>query len=77
MWSEVFCEGRREIAFDDLRVIEVHLDAEAGLTDLFANGVRFGLRVEEKAGDVARIDGLDEQRAALTADQLRCRAQVR
>ena len=73
---EVFLERRREVAFDDLRVVEVHLDLEAGLADFFPNRVRLGLCVEEEAGNVARVDGLDEQRAAVLRDLLRRRPKV-
>ena len=52
-----------KIAFDDLRVIEIHLHLEVGLGHLFDNRVRIRLRIQEVAWNVARIDRLDQQRA--------------
>jgi hypothetical protein len=66
----------RQIALDDLHVIEVHLHREVRRADLFADGVRLGLRREEISGDIARIDRLDRERDALLRGFPRRQAQV-
>ena len=58
----------RQIALDDLAVVEVHLHfqvVQAGRgAHLGAHRMRLGLMIEEVARDVARVDGLDHQRHA-------------
>ena len=61
---EVLPEFHREIAFDDLRVIEIHLHLEVGFIHFFDDRMRVGLRVQEVARKIARVDRLDQQRAA-------------
>jgi hypothetical protein len=51
----------RQVALHDLRVVQVHLHAKVGCARFLADGVRFGLRVEEVPWNVARVDRLDQR----------------
>src|SRR5512146_289325 len=55
----VLAEGHGEVAFDDLRVVEILLYLEIGRPPCLADGVGLGLGVEEVAGNVTGIDRLD------------------
>src|SRR5438067_310958 len=57
---DVLAQLHREIAFDDLAVVEVHLHLQVRRADVGADGVRLVLAVEEVAGNVARVDWLDD-----------------
>ena len=54
-----------QVAFDDLRVIQVHLHAQVGHAHLLADRMRLALRRQQVVRHVARIDGLDQQRHVL------------
>ena len=49
----------REVAFDDLAVVQVHLDLEVPRADLGDRRMRVVLAIEEEARHVARVDRLD------------------
>ncbi len=61
---EILFELHCEVAFDDLRMIKIHLHFQVGLADLCNDCVRVGLRIQEVPRYVARIDRLDQHRAA-------------
>src|SRR5690606_25947875 len=50
-----------QVAFDDLAVVEVHLNLEVGQADHVQDAVRLVLAVQEEAGHVPLVDGFDEQ----------------
>ena len=54
-----------QVALDDLRVVEVELDLEVRRADLLADRVRLGLRAQQVAGHVARVERLDRHRDAV------------
>ncbi len=66
----------RQVALDDLRVIEVHLHLEIARADLVADRVCLRLRGEQIAGEVARIDRLDQDRHPLRSRFGACETQV-
>src|SRR2546430_2080098 len=66
----------RQIALDDLGVIEIHLHFHVPHTDFLADGVRFSLRRQQISGHVARIERLDGQRDAVLLRLSRCEAQI-
>ena len=51
--GQVRAQLHRQVALDDLAVVEVHLHLEVGRADLGQHGVRLVLAVEEVARDVA------------------------
>jgi len=53
----------RDVALDDLAVVEIHLHAERGRAHRAADRVRLVLTVQEIARNVAGVDRLDGQRA--------------
>ena len=57
--GDVLAQLHREIALDDLAVIEIHLHLEVKCADFRADGVRLVLAVEEKTRNVAGVDRLD------------------
>src|SRR5260221_13694651 len=58
-----------EIALHDLAMIEVELQLDVVAADAVEDGERVARRVEGIAGDVARIDRLDQQRDAGRRDE--------
>ena len=74
--GQVLADLHRHVAFDDLAVVQVHLHLHVGLADLGHQFVRMVLPVEEEAGDVARVDRLQQQVHALPRGLARGPAQV-
>src|SRR5216684_6543445 len=66
----------RQIALDDLRVIEIHLHFHVRHADFLADGVRFSLRCEQITGYVARSDRLNGERYAVLLRFPSCEAQI-
>ncbi len=65
-----------KVSVNDLGMVEVHLYFQVGCIHLFPDGVGFGLGIEEIAGDVAAVDGLDEQLDAVCGQRRGSVAQI-
>src|SRR5712692_11362458 len=65
-----------EITLHDLAVIEVELQFDVVAADAVEDGERLGGGVEEIAGDIARIDRLDQQGDAVRRDEVGGAAQI-
>jgi hypothetical protein len=63
--SDLLTEFDAEIALDDLRVVEVELNAEVWRSNLHANRLRLDLPLEEIPRHIATIDRFDKNRDTL------------
>ncbi len=73
---EVALNGRRQIAFHDLHVIDVVLQEQIRGTDVGHDVQRLGRAVDEEPGNVARVDRFEEQPDARIVEARRGAAQV-
>ena len=62
---------RRQVAFHDLAVVQVHLHLQVRRADALDDRVRVGLGVQQVAGEVARVDRLDQRVEPVIAQTLR------
>ena len=63
--GQVLAQLHRQIAFHNLAVVQVHLHLEVGRARVGNHLVRVVLAVQEKAGNVALVDRLDQHFDAL------------
>ena len=67
--GQVLADLHGEVAFDDLAVVEVHLDLDVGLGNVGQQRMGLVLAAQEEAGHVAAIDGLQQDGDAVGRGQ--------
>jgi hypothetical protein len=75
--GQVLAHLHGQVAFDDLAVVQVHLHLDVGRADLGDQRMGLVLAVQEEAGHVAGVDGLDQHVAMPYRRRLSSAAQRR